>query len=182
MSVLSFRIRKKGSSVLIFSLHWGFRFFFFGLAVFLLTMLLMEEGTGHTNTGPFFFMILLTVMGSYHEAWIFDNERQSIVKQHGLIFLFFRKRISMDQLDSFHLECFTIGALSRSDRNTRNMGKGGLLQRSTCKLYGVLKDGIRLDIEMLKSSQYNQMKTKAEALADFCGKPVVLDSAGAEAD
>ncbi|MBU2515815.1 hypothetical protein KJ966_31230 [bacterium] len=176
MSILSFVIRRKGGDVLILSLHRGFRIFFLGLAAYLGFALVFDSGSTGSNTGPIVFIILSVLSGCYYEAWIFDKSKQIVQKHHGLLLLFSRKTIPLDALDSIGIERFVRGRIGNTPISEDGFKKNSFAKKETCKLYINLKNGERLDIEILNNRYSEGLKKKAETLAAFCEKPLALDN------
>ncbi len=174
MSIFSFVIRRKGNDILILSLHRGFRIFFLGFAAYLTSVLIFDSVSTDSNTGPIIFIVLSLISGCYYEAWTFDRSKQKILKHHGLLFLFKRKPFPLDSLDSIGIDSFTKGRL-RSNPLQANDPKNGFFQKETCKLYIMLKNGERMDIEMMNARHLDGLRKKAEILAAFCEKPFALN-------
>ncbi len=164
--------RHNAAGTLVFSLHRGFRVFFLLFAGFLVAVLVTSYDPADSNTGPLILIIGCLLFGFYNEAWIFDATAREIQQQHGMLFLFKRKIISMDDLESVRLSRFVKGEVGMAPKET-DFQKKRFFQPTYQKLSLITKDGKGIVIEILKTTQQEILEEKAKAIVSVCQLPLI---------
>ena len=160
--------RKLSEEVLVLSFGIGFRIFFYGLALFFLIFLLTDYDSPGSNIGPIVIISICFLCGSYHEAWIFNRTNKTIEQRSGLLFLFKRRRLSMDEIESVKLVSIQRGYDQReSDEKT------SARRQYFLKLSLVSKNKKVHNIETIKSGNAGSLGENAELIASFCGVSLI---------
>ncbi len=172
MSILTLVIRKKSDDVAVLSLGIGFRIFFYGLALYLGGVLIMDTDPTGSNIGPIIFIVLSLICGSYYEAVYLDRKERMVIRHYGLLFLNKRRCIPFDDIESIRVDRFLRGKLQEGVPDPKPISKNPLSTKATCKLYFILKNGDFTDIEMLTERHYDKLKEKAKFISEFCDIPI----------
>ncbi len=160
--------RKRSEEVLVLSFGMGFRVFFYGLALFFLVFLLTDYNSPGSNIGPIVIILVCFLCGSYHESWIFDKGNKTIEQRSGLIFLFIRRRLSMDEIESVMLSSVQRGFDQRESDEKTSTSRQFFL-----KLSLISRNKKVHNIETIKSGNIGSLGENAELIASFCGVSVV---------
>ncbi|RPI78507.1 MAG: hypothetical protein EHM45_06360 [Desulfobacteraceae bacterium] len=163
-------IKKRSEAMLCLTLANGFRYFFFGLALFLAVFLLMDR-PAHTESvslAPLLIISILILSGCYHEEWRFDLMRKNVESRFGLLFFYQRKIISFEDIETFRITEFTKGHQGMVEADKKRF-----FQVSYSKFSLVTKQGLVKDIEIMKSKYGNDLQKKAETVAEFCKKALI---------
>jgi hypothetical protein len=144
-----------------------FRLFFLSLTVFLAVFLLIDlkEHPGDGFIGPLILILILLLAGSYKEEWIFDRQQKTVESRFGLIFLYQRKVIALEEIEAFLISEFIKGHQFMVEPEKRRF-----FQIAFSKFSLVTKEGMVKDIEIIKSRFKKELEKKGEQIAEFCSK------------
>ena len=171
----TFIIKQPSPTQVVLRFNVVFRLVFYGLAAFMLYITLGHGQLDASNAGPFLFIGICALLGSYHEAWVFDQKRDLVSHQHGLLFLHFSTTTPLSSIDRFVLHHFEKGRYQKpktpsdddiTDKNTH---------KQYFKLTLQLKEGRQLDLEIVSHREEEKIKKQAELLANFCKRPLITE-------
>ncbi|NNG01687.1 MAG: hypothetical protein HKM93_20040 [Desulfobacteraceae bacterium] len=168
---LNFILRSSSTDLLTLLLPKSFRFFFLVIAGVMMVGIVSDGGGLSGNTGPLVIMTICLLCGAYYEAWFFDRGNRKIEQRFGLIFLFKRKIISMDDVEGVQISGFTTG----SEKPVAT-DKKKFFQKEFVKLTLITKIGKIHDIETISGRKHDKITEKASTIAEFCGAPLITDS------
>ena len=163
-------IKKRSADILCLTLSNGFRYFFFGISAFLAVFLFIDMQTNAEPglLGPLIIISILFLSGCYHEIWIFDLTQKKVESRFGLLFLYQRKTIPLEDISTFRIVEFTKGHQGMIEPEKRRF-----FQVAYSKFSLVTKEGLVKDIEIMKSKHENDLQKKAETVAEFCKKALI---------
>lgn len=160
---------------MILRFKYFFRFFFYGLGLFILIFIFQEFDRNVSNVGPYIFIGFCALLGSYHESWIFDKTDNLIEQRQGLLFLFRKKKIPLSNVKSVSLNRFIKGSLLISAPSVENKKGYKLPPKEYYKLSLVLKDDEYWVVEIVQGREIEKFNDKAKRLAQFCNCPLVTE-------
>ena len=169
-------LRHQAEGRLVFTLHRFFRIFFFAAALWVGAFFITDSNPTAFPLAPIFLMLGCVLCGAYYEAWIFDAPLQEVEHHHGFFFLFKRKKIPMQTLQSVQLSRFLKGHPGRPKSPIEDSTRS-FFQPEMHKLSLLTKEGVAHDIEILKGSHHNPLEKKAQAIAEICQIPLVHQDA-----
>ena len=163
-------IKKRSADILCLTLSNGFRYFFFGISTFLAAFLLLDLQTNAESglLGPLIIISILFLSGCYHEEWIFDLTQKKVESRFGLLFLYQRKAIPLEDIETFRIVEFTKGHQGMIEPEKKRF-----FQVAYSKFLLVTKSGLVKDIEIMKSKYGNDLQKKAGTVAEFCKKALI---------
>ncbi|MBF0279980.1 MAG: hypothetical protein HQM13_19440 [SAR324 cluster bacterium] len=174
---LNLVLHTKTETLLTLSLQRGIRTFFFLFGVFLSSVMGITYDPTDSNIGPLVLIFACFLLGLYKEAWIFNAVTREIEQQHGLQFLFKRRTLSMDQLESVQLSRFIKGQAGLEAQQSVFQRKR-LFQPEYHRLMLVTKEGEKIVVEILKIAQGEALLQKANAIAGLCQVPLIQGEEG----
>jgi hypothetical protein len=118
--------------------------------------------------GPLIIIVILFLSGCYYEEWIFDRSQKKVESCFGLLFLYQRKMIPLEDIEAFSISEFTKGHLDTIDPEKRRF-----FQIAYMKFSLLTKEGTIKDIEIMKSKYKKDLEKKAETIAEFCQKALI---------
>lgn len=172
---LKFVIINPSKNLLILRFSYLFRIFFYGLGLFIFYFVFQDSEQNNSNVGPYVFIMICVLLGSYHESWTVDKSRNIIEQRLGLLFLFKRKQIPLSDLVGFTIAQFDKGSHLKSTPDSAPQKKYKYPPKKYQKLSMVLKDGKYRAIEIVQGRELDTFKRKAEKLAQFCDCPLTIE-------
>ena len=186
-------VKTEGKDRLELSLSLRFRLilvFFFVLSSLVLLSSLSSGGRITSSIVPFILVFITGLSALYHERWIFDKRRDVFENHFGLLILYRKRSIPLNELTRVELEAFTKGhtgepleekesprpADSRSHPDAASLGS---LFRAPQRrhAYGILRLMVvdRQEkvyvLDSAKAHRIDGFRQTGRRIADFCGIP-----------
>jgi hypothetical protein len=172
---LNFVIKKPSENLLIIRFKHFFRFFFYGLGLFIMIFVFREFDQNVSNIGPYIFIGICALLGSYYESWIFDKSRNVVEQRQGLLFFFIKKKIPLSDVKGVSLNRFIKGSHLKSTPAVENQKRYKLPPKEYYKLSLMLKDDEYQVVEIAQGREIEKFNKKARSLAQFCNCPLVME-------
>ena len=172
---LKFVIKKPSENLLILRFNHLFRIFFYGLGLFILNFVFQDSDQEVSNVGPYIFVGICIVLGSYYESWTFDKSQGVIEQRLGFVFLFKKKKIPLSDLKGLSICHFAKGSQLKSATESTPRNKYKYPPKEYHKLSLLLKDDEYQAVEIVQGREMKTFKTKAELVAQFCGCPLLVE-------
>jgi hypothetical protein len=120
------------------------------------------------NLVPLLLTAAALLGAAYHECWVFDRKGGRLLYQFGLVFAHSNRIIALETLEQVKLECFVKGRLSAKQENERS-----LWQRRVFTLSLTDREGKLYRLESYQNTNPDEIRQTAQAIADYCGLPLV---------
>ena len=186
-------VKVEGKDRLELSLSLRFRLilvFFFVLSFFVLLSSLSAGGRITSSIVPFILVFITGLSALYQERWIFDKPRNVFENHFGLLVLFRKRSIPLEELTRVELEAFTkghTGELLEEKDSPRPADSrphpdaallGGLFRAPQRRYaYGILRLMVvdRQEkvyvLDSAKAHRVDRFRQTGRRIADFCGIP-----------
>jgi hypothetical protein len=152
----------KEEGLLVLRLGHNFRFFFGGLALFILFFVFTDSDPTASNIGPYLIVVFSVLSSLYHETWVFDKRSHKIIHRHGLLLAYKQNVIEMADVEAFKISHFTTNDVDTDAKQKQ------FLQARYLKFSLIHKMGSVHVIEVLKKSGLSELEKKAKQVARFC--------------
>jgi hypothetical protein len=168
-------IHKPSELLLTLRFSHLFRIFFYGLGLFILYFIFQESNQENSNVGPYIFIGICALLGSYHESWTFDKSQDIIEQRLGLLFLFKKKKFPLSNLKGLSIVRFAKGSQLKSAPESAPRKKYKYPPKEYHKLSLILNNDEYQAVEIVQGREMESFKRKAEILAQFCGCPLWVE-------
>jgi len=152
---------------LVYSTSVGFRLVFLATALAIaLVVLPAAKGPAYLQ----FRIVTLIIVGLcllaalYLERWIFDKQSNLFERDVGILFVYSRKTLALDDLQKVVLQEPGMRSLDSSRRTLR-------LSRRSAILSVVDRDGTAYRLDLVKGGALRETRKLAEKLSAFCAIP-----------
>ena len=169
--MFSLVLKDNGKHKMIYATSNGFRMIFLGIALLIFVILLTaSEGSvfKRANIVALSFCAICLISSLFLERWIFDKESNLFEKDVGLIFLYRKKRRSLDSLRRIVLDDF----LGSVNANRSNRRRGSLISRRNIALYVQDRDGRTYILDIARGVGSGELRKTAQKLSEFCEIPL----------
>jgi len=128
-----------------------------------------------SNIGPYIFIGVCALLGSYNESWTFDKSQNMVEQRLGLLFLFKKKKIPLSNLKGLSMSRFAKGSQLKSGPEPAHQKKYKYPPKEYFKLSLVLNDDEYQAVEIIQGREMETFKRKAEKVAQFCDYPLWVE-------
>ena len=161
-------LRERGKNRMVYSTSVGYRLVFCVTALIIILGVASVAGKSFFDSFNVFSCIIIGVClfaALYLERWIFDKETNLFESNVGILFVYSRKKRSLDTLQKVVLQ----------ELGVNYTHKPKLLRwtsRKTAMLSVVDRDGNVYGLDMVKGGSVREARISAEKLSTFCGIPL----------
>jgi len=168
--LFSLVLTEKGKHRLVYSTSIGFRVVYLSIALLiLLPLITFSDGSifKSANIIALSLCAICLLSSLFLERWVFDKDSNFFEKNVGLILLYWKKRRSLDTLQSVVVDEFRKGARGDNVKPWRQ----SLVSHRTIVLYLQGRDGEVYKLDIVRGLGLEKLRKKAERLSGFCGIP-----------